>query len=119
MMKSLLGAGALALLLFAGSALAEPAAASKLCFLKTLPQDRQAAIADEVKLLIGWTFDAYAAGYRFDGSIPIDRDSGYAEVPGFAEPTSLQQLQGRYRLIRAPFDRRRGYYGMLFAALDA
>ena len=118
MMKSLLGAGGLALLLLGGAAGADTPTAPKLCFLKALPQERQAAVADDAKLLIGWTFDAYAAAYRWNGSITIDRDSTYAEVPGFAEPTSLRKLQGHYRLIRAPFDRGRGYYGMLFAALD-
>ena len=114
MMKPLLGIGTIAVLLFSGTASAEP----KLCFLKALPQDRQAALADDVKLLIGWTFDAYAAGYHFDGTITIDHDSAYAEVPGFADPTQMQHLAGRYRIIRAPFDRDRGYYGILFAALD-
>ncbi|MEI9982772.1 MAG: hypothetical protein WDN69_05905 [Aliidongia sp.] len=40
-----------------------------LCFLQTLPQDRQAAVADDVKLLVGWTFDAFASGYAYrDGA---------------------------------------------------
>src|SRR5271167_7921 len=98
MMKTLLGSAALALLLIGGTAGADPPA-PQLCFLKALPQDRQAPLADDVKLLIGWTFDAYAAGYRFSGSITIDRDSTYTEVPGFAAPTPMQGLQGRYRLI--------------------
>ncbi len=115
MKKTLLGLATLALVLCNGTASAEP----KLCFLKALPQERQAALADDVKLLIGWTFDAYAAGYRFDGTITIDHDSAYADVPGFADPTPMQRLAGRYRIIRAPFDRDRGYYGILFAALDA
>jgi hypothetical protein len=103
---------------------ASPAAPSadpapKLCFLKALPPERRAAIADDVKLLIGWTFDAFAAGHSYEGGEIIDHTSGFAEVPGFAEPTPITALSGRYRLVRPPFDRGRGYYGLLFAALDA
>jgi hypothetical protein len=91
----------------------------RLCFLLALPQDQQSAIADDAKLLIGWTFDAYAAGYRDESGSIIDRDKGFTEVPGFAAPTSMKALTGRYRLMRPPFDRGRGYYGLLFSALDA
>ncbi len=89
-----------------------------LCFLQTLPQDRQAAVADDVKLLVGWTFDAFASGYAYRDGAVIDRGSGFDEVPGFAAPTPMAKLAGRYKLVRPPFDRGQGYYGLLFAALD-
>jgi len=94
-------------------------AGPRLCFLQAVPDDQRAAIADDIKLLIGWTFDAYAAERRYQGGEIVDRTSGFTEVPGFAAPTPMQDLGGRYRLVQPPFDRGRGYYGLLFAALDA
>jgi hypothetical protein len=113
----------LSMLILGGSNPTRAAAAAdpapRLCFLQALPQDRRAAIADDVKLLVGWTFDAFAAGYRYQDGAIIDRTSGFIDVPGFAAPTPMQALGERYRLVRPPFDRGRGYYGLLFAALDA
>ena len=99
------------------SAFADPA--PKLCFLQALPAAQRAVMADDVKLLVGWTFDAFAAGRALQGGELVDRTGGLAEVPGFAAPTPMDGLAGRYRLVRPPFDRGRGYYGLLFEVLDA
>jgi|GEM_PF-6135271 hypothetical protein len=101
------------------SSAASSAAAPTLCFLLAVPRERRPALVDDLKLLVGWTFDAAAAGRRYSGGEIIDHDSGFAVVPGFAAPTSMQKLGGRYRLVGPAFDRGRGYYGQLFAALDA
>jgi hypothetical protein len=92
-------------------------AAPTRCFLGSLSAPRRDALADDVKLLIGWTFDAFAAGATLDAGRIVDRSSGFSSVPGFAAPTPLGDLAGRYRLVRPAFDRGRGYYGLLFEAL--
>jgi hypothetical protein len=101
----------------ATSALADPV--PKLCFLQALPAEQRAVMADDVKLLVGWTFDAFAAGSLLQGGAIVDRTSGLSDVPGFADPTPMGHLAGRYRVVRPAFDRGRGYYGLLFEALDA
>jgi hypothetical protein len=88
-----------------------------LCFLRRVPDGLRPHLADDVKLLLGWTFDAAAAGARLRGGEIVDAGSGFATVPGFAGPTAMGSLRGRYRVLSLPFDDGRGYYGIAFAAL--
>jgi hypothetical protein len=90
----------------------------RLAFWERVPEPLRAYLADDIKLLIGWTFDAAASGARLEPGQVVDRQSTFAAVPGFAPPTSLAALRGRYRIARV-FDTGRGYYGIEFAALDA
>jgi hypothetical protein len=94
------------------------ASAPRLAFWRGLPPAVRDYLADDIKLLIGWTFDAAAAGRPLEAGESIDKNSGFTEVPGFADPTPMDGLKGRYRVHRAPFDRGGGYYGIAFAALD-
>jgi hypothetical protein len=103
-----------------GPAGAAPTATDRkrLDFWLGLPTSVQAYLADDIKLLIGWTFDAAAAKRAFEGGEIIDNASGFERVPGFAAPTPMAALKGRYRVLRPPFDRGGGYYGIELAALD-
>jgi hypothetical protein len=93
--------------------------ARRLAFLSVLPTDQRAYFVDDLKLLLGWTSDAAAAEVRLREGTVIDAASGFAEVPGFAAPTPLGALRGRYRILAAPFTEGRSYYGIAFGALDA
>jgi hypothetical protein len=75
-------------------------------------------IADDTKLLIGWAFDAAVSGTALRSGDIVDAGSTFESVLGFAGPTSLSALRRRYRVIRAPFDRGQGYYGVALGALD-
>ena len=99
----------------ARSASGEPA---QVGFWLALPSGVQGYLADDIKLLIGWTFDAAAAKHSFEGGESIDSASGFERVPGFAAPAPMAALKGRYRLLRPPFDHGSGYYGLAFAVLD-
>ncbi|HXP76783.1 MAG TPA: hypothetical protein VN823_21790 [Stellaceae bacterium] len=103
-----------------GPAEAAPAGGepAQLGFWRGLPPSVQAYLADDIKLLIGWTFDAAAAKRSFQGGELIDNGSGVSRVPGFAAPTPMTGLKGRYRVLRPPFERGGGYYGIELAALD-
>ena len=89
------------------------------CFARELPADIRTARLDDVKLLIGWVFDAAAAHRKLVPGAVIDRDSGLGHVPGFAGATDLGALAGRYRIVEAPFDKGHGYFGVALGALDA
>lgn len=86
-------------------------------FWNGLPAPVRGHLADDVKLLIGWTFDGAARHARFAASQIVDAQSTFASVRGFASPTPMQALKARYRIERV-FDEGRGYYGIEFAALD-
>ena len=88
------------------------------CFARALPADIRGQRLDDVKLLLGWVFDAAAAHRLPNKGDIIDRHSGFAEVPGFAGSTDVRTMAGRYRVMRAPFDARRGYLGMELGALE-
>jgi len=91
---------------------------TQLGFWLGLPAALRAYLADDIKLLIGWTFDAAAAKRALEAGETIDKTSGFSRVPGFAAPTPMVGLKGRYRVLRPAFDRGGGYYGIEFAALD-
>jgi hypothetical protein len=90
----------------------------RLGFWLGLPPAVRRYLADDIKLLIGWTFDAAAAKRSFQSGDSIDNASGFERVPGFAAPTPMGGLKGRYRVRRPAFDRGGGYYGIELAALD-
>jgi hypothetical protein len=90
----------------------------RLAFWHALPAAVRDFLADDIKLLIGWTFDAAAARRPLEPGQSIDKNSSFKDVPGFADPTPMDGLRGRYRVLRAPFDRGGGYYGIAFAVLD-
>jgi len=101
----------------AGAAL--PESAPKLDFLDRLPETARAAFVDDAKLLVGWTTDAAAARDRkplATGEV-VDRGSGFKAVPGFAAPTDMGGLTGRYRLLVPPFAEHY-YYGLMLGLLD-
>ncbi len=106
-------------LLLLSSAVAAAAPRDESCFARALPADIRAFRLDDAKLLIGWVFDAAAANRMPAPGTVIDHYSSLDQVPGFAPPTDLGGLKGRYRLMRAPFDAGRGYYGVELGALDA
>jgi hypothetical protein len=89
----------------------------RLDFWNRLSAPVRAYLADDIKLLIGWTFDAAASHARFAAAQIVDGQSTFVSVPGFAPPTPLRALRGRYRIERV-FDEGRVYYGIEFAALD-
>jgi hypothetical protein len=87
-------------------------------FLRRVPKLALVTLADDLKLLLGWTADASASGTLFRGGEVVDAGSGYFSVPGFAPPTNMRSLHGRYRILRPPFKFGIGYYGLAFAALS-
>ena len=97
-------------------------AAPRLCFLKAVAGRSTGAGPSPMtsSCLIGWTFDAYRRGTRL--SRAARSSIRPAALPTFrASPRRRRWWQvqpGGYRLVRPPFDRGRGYYGLLFAALD-
>ena len=92
--------------------------APPLCFLYRLPTSLRSYVADDVKLLVGWVFDAAVSGVALRSGVLISAGSGFAEVPGFAAPTSLRALLGIYEVLAPPFDEGHGYYGVALGALD-
>ncbi|HVJ51558.1 MAG TPA: hypothetical protein VM689_03805 [Aliidongia sp.] len=93
-------------------------AADRSCFARALPAEFRTERLDDIKLLVGWVFDIAAAGRKVMASEIVDRAAGLTDVPGFAGATNLSGLQGRYRVMRAPFDAGRGYLGVELGALD-
>lgn len=96
-----------------------PAGAPNLDFLDRLPEASRAIFVDDAKLLLGWTTDAAAVTDKSPlhaGDI-VDRRSGFKAVPGFAPPTDIAGLTGRYRLLAPPFGVHY-YYGLMFGLLD-
>jgi hypothetical protein len=91
----------------------------KACFARALPAKIRAHQLDDAKLLTGWVFDAAATHHALAAGEIVDHRSGFASVPGFAGATDLRELQGRYRVMRAPFDLGHGYYGIEFESLEA
>jgi hypothetical protein len=88
-----------------------------LAFLAALPLSCRDIIADDVKLLIGWTYDAAAAQAALAAGQIVEASRGFRSVPGFARPTGLASLRGRYRILAKPSDGK-GYYGVAFEMLD-
>jgi len=89
----------------------------RLDFWTGLPAPVRAYLADDIKRLIGWTFDAAGSRARLSAGQIIDAQSTFASVPGFAPPTPMHALRACYRIERV-FDAHNGYYGIEFAALD-
>lgn len=116
------GKAGLTALLIAPALLAAPAAQAapnRSCFARALPADIRADRLDDAKLLTGWVFDVAASHHVLPADAIVDAASGLSHVPGFAGATDLSALKGRYRLMRAPFDQRHGYYGILVGALES
>jgi hypothetical protein len=86
---------------------------ARLAFLDHLP----AYVPDDSKRLLGWVADAAAIDIPLQKGEIVDRRSGFSTVPGFAAPTPLGDLAGRYRLLRPPY-KAHDYYGMIFGLLD-
>jgi hypothetical protein len=86
-------------------------------FLDTLPAPNRYSVADDAKLLIGWATDAAALESPLRGGDIVDRTRGFATVPGFAAPTDMTGLAGRYRVMAAPYADHR-YYGLTLGLLD-
>ena len=86
----------------AGAAL--PADAPKLDFLDRLPEASRLSFVDDAKLLVGWTTDAAAVMDKqpLKADAIVDRSSGFTQVPGFAAPTDVSGLVGRYHLLVPP-----------------
>lgn len=84
-----------------------------LAFLDGLPP----YLPDDLKLLIGWATDAAAVALPLRSGDVIDRHSGLSRVPGFAAPTPVDGLSGRYRLLMPPYDAH-DYYGLTLGLLD-
>ncbi len=93
------------------------AASPPVCFLLALERPLRNEIADDMKLLIGWTFDAAISRARLAEGHTVDTRSTFRTVPVFAGPTSMTALRGRYQVVQ-PFDAGNGYYGIAFRALD-
>jgi hypothetical protein len=89
----------------------------RLAFLAALPASCRGIVADEAKLLIGWTYDAAAARAALDAGEIIDATRGFRSVPGFARATALTPLRARYRVLAKPLDGD-GCYGLAFEMLD-
>lgn len=102
------------------AALASPAWAGPdaTCFARALPAGFRGGHLDDVKFLIGFVFDVAASGRGVPVGVVVDRGSGFGAVPGFAGATDLGRVAGRYRVMRAPFDEGRGYFGVLLGSLD-
>jgi len=96
-----------------------PADAPSLDFLDRLPAGSRDGFADDAKLLVGWTTDAAAVADKspLHQNDIVDRGSAYKTVPGFASPTDVSGLAGRYRLLAPPF-RAHFYYGLMLGLLD-
>jgi hypothetical protein len=101
----------------AGAAL--PADAPRLDFLDRLPEANRPDFVDDAKLLLGWTADAAAVAEKspLHAGDTVDRQSGFKDVPGFAPPTDIAGIAGRYRLLAPPFSAHY-YYGLMFGLLD-
>ena len=96
-----------------------PANAPNLGFLDRLPEASRPSFVDDAKLLLGWATDTAAVADispLHAGDI-VDRRSGFEAVPGFAPPTDITGLTGRYRLLAPPFSTHY-YYGLTFGLLD-
>ena len=96
-----------------------PAGGPNLDFLDRLPEANRISFVDDAKLLLGWTADAAAVAEkspRRQGDI-VDRGGTFKTVPGFAPPTDITSLAGRYRLLAPPFAAH-NYYGLMFGLLD-
>jgi hypothetical protein len=99
---------------------APPANAPNLDFLDRLPEANRLSFVDDAKLLVGWTTDAAAVADTqplHAGDI-VDRGGAFDKVPGFAAPTDVRGLVGRYRLLAPPFTGHY-YYGLMFGLLGA
>jgi hypothetical protein len=97
-----------------------PAGDPNLGFLDRLSEASRPSFIDDAKLLLGWTADAAAVADEQPlkaGDI-VDRTSGFKSVPGFAPPTDIAGVAGRYRLLAPPF-RAHYYYGLMFGLLDS
>lgn len=106
--------------LLAGLLLYAPVAhgAPALCALGQLPEPTRTILVDDLKLLIGWAFDAAVQDDPPAVGAVIDRHSGYPGIGSPVAATPMGRLAGRYRVLRPPFDEGRGYYGLLLGALD-
>ena len=93
-------------------------AAESGCFAQSLSRDFVSIRLDDTKFLIGWVFDAAAAHKKLAAGDIVTRNSGLSQVPGFGAITSLAWLQGRYRVMRPPFDLGKGYYGVELGSLE-
>jgi hypothetical protein len=92
---------------------------SSLDFLDRLPGGNRTSFVDDAKLLVGWTTDAAAVADEQPlktGDI-IDRGGAFKTVPGFAAPTDVSGLMGRYRLLAQPITGHY-YYGLMFGLLS-
>ena len=87
------------------------------CFARALPAGMRDTRLDDLKILLGWAFDVAAAHRMLAAGEEIVPSSGLSEVPGFGGATDLSALQGRYRVMRPPFDDGAGYYGIEIASL--
>ncbi|HEX4507386.1 MAG TPA: hypothetical protein VH722_16780, partial [Alphaproteobacteria bacterium] len=97
-----------------------PNGAAHLDFLDRLPEANGPSFVDDAKLLLGWTADAAAVAVKqplHEGDA-VDRTSGFKSVPGFAPPTDITGVAGRYRLLAPPFAAHY-YYGLMFGLLGA
>ncbi|HVM81481.1 MAG TPA: hypothetical protein VMU06_20840 [Stellaceae bacterium] len=101
-------------------AAAHAAASPRLCFFRTLPAPIRAYLLDDIKFLVGWTFDAAALNPTLRAGDVVDARSGFARLPSFslAGATPMVALRGKYRVMQLAFDRGRGYYGIEFGVLD-
>ena len=120
--RTLLGllAAAPVLAAFRPATAALPAGAPSLDFLDRLPDANRVSFIDDAKLLLGWTADAAALADKqplHAGDI-VDRTGGFKTVPGFAPPTDITGVAGRYRLLAPPFAAHY-YYGLMFGLLGA
>jgi hypothetical protein len=120
--RKLLGLLAAAPWLAAGRAAdaALPVDAPRLDFLDRLPEASRTSFVDDAKLLVGWTTDAAAVADKspLHQDDVIDRSSAFKKVPGFAAPTDVSGLIGRYRLLAPPFAEHR-YYGLMLGLLNS
>jgi hypothetical protein len=118
--RALLGflAAVPALAAFRPASAALPAGAPSLAFLDRLPDANRVSFVDDAKLLVGWTTDAAAVADEqplHAGDI-VDHGSAFRNVPGFAAPTDIGGIAGRYRLLAPPFTGHY-YYGLMFGLL--
>jgi hypothetical protein len=103
--------------LWSGAATARSGDGPTLCFIRQLNEPLRSDLADDVKLLIGWTFDvAVSARPPLPGAL-VDAGATVRDVPGFAGATDLRALRHRYRVLSPPLDAGNGYYGIALGAL--